>query len=737
MPHAFYVLLGGTATVLAALAAGHLLFSGLSLPLRRGERHLLAFLAGAACLHLAVFLLAAAGLARKGVFAALAALAVGAALRAGMLRPGGEPLPALSAGWRVVFFTLLASFGVVYLVNAMAPEASPDGSSYHLGLVGRYYREHGFQRITRHMYANLSQGVEMLYLFAYAFGRHSAASLAHFAFLLWLPLAMLAYARRFGFAPAGAAGALFVFLSPVVARDGACAYNDVAVAAVLFGLFWLLEIWRAEGRAALLAPIGLLAGYAYAAKYTAFPAVPYALGYVGLVLMRSRRPMWRALLVVSLCAAAMMLPWMLKNLVWLGNPFSPFLNAWFPNPYVHVSFEEDYRRQMRSYEGVGGAWSIPLEVAVRGAAAGGLLGPLFLLAPAALAALRFPAGRRLLLGAALFGSVYAANTGTRFLIPALPFLALALALAFLRAPAALPLLVAFHALASWPWSLPHYAAPAAWRIDEFPYRAAVRLEPEDEYLARRLNTYPITRFVEMNVPPGKPVLAFSQLADAYTAREILVVYQSAENAVLGDFVYTALLPDYQPSRAFRFRFPAARARKLRAVQTASGAPDLWSVAEMRLYHEGRELARGAGWRLRAHPNPWDAPLAFDNSPVTRWRSWQSIFPGMFLEVDLGREEMVDTVDLEGSPDQWAVRLRLEAQDGGGRWRPLGGDPESIARPFKAGLRAAAGAELKARGVEYLVLFDGDHAAEDFRARAAEWGVTMLGERGGARLYRIN
>ena len=83
----------------------------------------------------------------------------------------------------------------------MAPEISPDGSTYHLGLVGRYIRERGFHRITTSMYANLSQGVEMLFVPPFAFGRHSAAAMVHFAFLLALPLAIALYARRAGSTP--------------------------------------------------------------------------------------------------------------------------------------------------------------------------------------------------------------------------------------------------------------------------------------------------------------------------------------------------------------------------------------------------------------------------------------------------------------------------------------------------------------------------------------------------------
>ena len=53
-------------------------------------------------------------------------------------------------------------------------------------VVARYWREHGFHPIVWNLYASLSEGAEMLFLFAFAFGRHSAASMVHFAFLLAL-----------------------------------------------------------------------------------------------------------------------------------------------------------------------------------------------------------------------------------------------------------------------------------------------------------------------------------------------------------------------------------------------------------------------------------------------------------------------------------------------------------------------------------------------------------------------
>ncbi len=98
------------------------------------------------------------------------------------------------------------------------------------------------------MYSYLSQGVEMLFLFAFAFGKHSAAALVHFSFFCALPVLMVCYGRRFGVAKASLFGALLVVASPVVGRDGISAYNDLAVVTLVFAVFYLLQVWDHKNR---------------------------------------------------------------------------------------------------------------------------------------------------------------------------------------------------------------------------------------------------------------------------------------------------------------------------------------------------------------------------------------------------------------------------------------------------------------------------------------------------------
>lgn len=736
MPQPISILFGFIFTVLAATATGRILLARLGLRFHRTEEFVLAFYVGSACLSLLVFVLAAAHLLYQGVLLAAGVAVVGLAFRRGLHRPAGEPLPALPRFWRILFGVIYGAFLLVYFTNAMAPENSPDGSTYHLGLVARYLRAHGFERITTNLYANLSQGVEMLYLFAFAFGKHSAGALTHFAFLATLPLAMLCYAKRFGFPVAGAAGALIFFASPVAGKDGTTAYIDVAVAAILFGVFYLLQIWDQKRDHRQLIPTGLLAGFAYAAKYTAGAALPYALGFVAWKQLRSRRPVLQPLLLLAACAGLLVAPWVGKNWLWLGNPFSPFLNSVFRNPHVHIAMEQEYREYFRHYD-LASRWEIPAEVTFRGFRLNGLLGPVFLLAPLGLLALREKAGRQIWLAALVFGAFYPANISTRFLLPAAPLLALAIAMTAARARGMASLLVIAHALASWPSHIKTYADPSAWKLDKpVPWKQALRLESEEAFLARVMPAYPIARMIEKEVPPGQRVFSFQQVAEAYTTREILVGYAGACNQTLFDTLWVPLTEDWIPRRQVDFRFAPRRLRAVRITLRTPFNKDSWAISEVRLFREGSEIPRARSWRLTAHPNPWEIGLAFDSNLATRWRSWESLRAGMYIEVDFGSVQELDKVLLICPLAPWDLKLELSGVSEDGRWEGLGGDPEHILGEEPPGLRRAATESFLRRGVNWLLVSDSDFGAKDFEQKTAEWGLEFIDGRNGARLYRI-
>ena len=725
------IIFGAAFTVAVSMALGALLFARLRLTLYRWEAALFQFVAGAGCLSFLTAILCTLHIARKGVFQWGGLIAIVLALRQAKRAPGRKSLPAVPLTWMAAFFLTFSIFFIYYFFNSLAPEVSPDGSGYHLGNVVRTWRHHGFDWDYPSMYAYLSQGTEMLFLVAFAFGRHSAAALVHFTWFCTLPLLMVCWGRRFGYAGPGLFAAIVIFASPVIAKDGVSAYNDLAVVTLIFAVFYLLQVWDENKSTNLLIVIGLLSGAAYAAKYTAFLTLPFALAWV----CYSRRsfPSRRDLLCLILPALLMVAPWTLRNWFWIGNPFAPFFNSWFPNPYYHAGMERIYADLLRHYTAIKHYWEIPLQLTLRGGLVEGMFSPVFLLAPLGLFALRFKSGRRLLLAALVFALPAYLNVGARFLIPSAPFLALAIGVGLADVPMALPVLALFHVLACWPPILSTYCDPWTWRITSSPVRAALRLDPELHYVINHIPDLALKIPIELAVPPGERIFSFAGRPDAYIDRDIIVSYESTLGNLAQDILRAP--QGHKPEHALHFKFLSVTTRGIRVVNSVN-ATDFWTVAEMRLRSQGRELPRSPDWRLSAWPNGWEVQLAFDNNYATRWSTWERITPHARIQVEFGAAQCVDEVVLECDP-AWNAHLQVEVLVDSGRWVPLTDTVETVKAEFAPGMRRAATRELKAIGFRFLLVNEGDLESVDMKKYPMFWGVTHLAEANGTHFYRID
>lgn len=727
-----YILLGWALTVAGCYALGAMLLARLANVWSREESLALRFVTGAPVYSLLVFLLGIAHLYYRGVFVALPLIFLGLAWRGGALTLPAQRLHPLPVVWRRALW-LAAPFTLLYLSNAMAPEASPDGAAYHLGLVARYYRERAIVPVTTNFYAALSQGMEMLFLSAYAVGRHSAAALIHFTYLLALPWLLICFGRRYGAPGAGVTAALLVYCSPVVGIDGISAYNDVAAACVWFTMFVVLRrLEELPASRGLVVLAGVLGGGAYGMKYTLFPALLLAAVWVVWVY---RATFLRPLVTLAAAAAPFIVPWVLRNIIWWQNPLAPFFNNWFPNPYMQYWFELAYRRHMEGYS-LNSWLQIPMEVTVHGSLLSGLLGPVFLLAPVALLALRYPEGRRLLVAALFAFATYPSNIGTRFLIPGLPFLALSMGFS-LNMVRWLPLIVvAVHAVLSWPDTIPSYASQWAWRLEKVVWREALRLRSEETFLISRIPSYALARKLETLVPPGRRVMGFGQLPESYTNRDFFVAFQSAEGNGLRDIFLTPLTRERQATRQLRLQIPAGRHGAVRVVQNGNESGGQWSVTEMRIYNGADELVRSPHWRLRSNPTLHEVQKAFDGSFVTRWLTDQGRFNGMYVEVNFGREESMDRVVLNLSPDQPWDSYHIEVPGEGSSWVRIKTELHMAEVTTPLGLRRAAVEELLRRNVQYLVISDSDFGSADMILNRGVWGVDQLAHLADGRLYRL-
>jgi hypothetical protein len=645
------------------------------------------------------------------------------------VRSGRKPGKSLKELRHPVYVAVFGIYGVLYAVHALAPEIRPDGYTYHLALPAEWLRLGGFSgRIG--FFEMLPQGLEMLFMFAFAVGRHSAAKLVHFVFLAASVPLIFSIARRLRIPEWGAgAAAILYFCSPVAGTSGTSAYNDAALVFFILATFYLILAWMEDRRDFYLVLAGLTAGFCYSIKFTGLIVAPMVIT----VALLHRR--WRLAGLTAFAAALMVVPWLSRNALWTGNPFAPLFNGLFPNPYFHVQTEQTLAESLRSYPGV--TWmSMPLEVTVWGQRLQGLVGPAFLLSPVALWALRRREGRILVAAAILMAIPWFFNNGARFIMPSLVFIALALVLVLPRKVALA--CAAAQALLCLPFMVRLYADAGAWSLEGFPWRAALRVEAEEDYLRRQLWEYHLVELVNKHVPAGERVLDLVGAPTAYIDATVISDWQSASGDRMTHALQMAAESRPGAFRAIEGRWPEQPLTGVRLVNT--GVSDgQWGISEIRLFRGAERVAREPQWRPIGKPNSWDAKFVFDDNLISRWGTWQAARPGMHAGIEFNEPVRLSGASAICFSGEQGGPVFYEGREAGGEWRPLAKLPEGTPLPA-LNLRRSSTRLLKQEGVRFILEATRNRPYNRIgrllKEHPKEWDVELVAELGGVHLFRL-
>ncbi len=542
------IVTGALLSVICAAATGQLIAPGTPLP------RVVRFVTGATAFSLLVFLTLLCRAGYLGVY-----LAIAAALAIPAWRTQAKVTAVLpSVPW--FFRMMFAGAGVAYLVNALAPEIQADAAGYHLRLVSDYVRLHAFSHRVGFFDA-LPQGMEMLFVPAFAVGAGSAAKLVHFAFLLATIPLIREIAHEAGLANVnGCAAAAFFFLAPVCAVDGTSAYTDIGLVCACCALVYLLQRWQGERSFALLVCAALNAAFCYAVKpnfgwvaLAAFACLRFNAAFAGMVLLFSAP--W---LARSLRLRDVVTPELVKDLSMNYSAFRPSF-AWHS------------------------AW---LDYTVRGGNQG-FFGPVFLLLPLALLAMPTKRGRILCMAACMLAVPFLANTGARFLMPSMAVASVALA-SVMPVPLAIGL-VAVQALGA-------IYDRRDWRLPDVPVRAALRMIPEHEYLAARIGDFGIVDEIARAVPAGAKVFSCAALPEAYVEREVLGFWDSKLAQRMTDALHFAWVSHGTSAQliSWRWRESPGAAMRITALSELRGS----SGNGWRVYKAGESMHSGAAEGLR-------------------------------------------------------------------------------------------------------------------------------------------
>jgi hypothetical protein len=412
---------------------------------------------------------------------------------------------------------------------------------------------------------------------------------------------------------------------------------------------------------------------------------------------------------------------------------APLFNGIFPNPNFHTLIEKRLAGGLASYGNISLS-SAPYELAA-GGRFGGIVGPVFLALPLGLLALRRRPGRLCWLAAALLALPWFWNSGTRFVMPALPFLALGLVMA-LPKPAAWACL-AVQAVACWPQVVDRYDYANIWRLHDFPWQAALRIESEHHYLWRKLDDYKIAQILEHDTKPGERIFSLIAVATAYTDREVLQFWHSARAEQLTDALRLVSIYRNEPFFEVRAAWPPQPIWGLR-IRLTEAYPAEWDVHDIMLFSGDYRIYNSPQWRLRAWPNVWEVPLAFDENEATRWQTWRPMRAGMYVQAEFDRVQILSGAVMTSRTPMFHVPFEFYGRGRDG-WRLLTARPEVVLTPLPD-LRPAATKAIRSAGFSYILAATGNEGnaplAAAMEGHAAEWGMEKAGYAGRVRLYRI-
>jgi len=358
--------------------------------------------------------------------------------------------PASASGSPAVTWVLSGFVAVILLglwIQVLWPQLSWDANAYHL-TVPRLYLEHGgFRRIPFNVYSNWPLNTQMLYAVALAARDYVLAKALHFAFGMATLLLIYRLVKVTSRPWAGWLGGALFLVNPVVLDEFRAAYVDLAFAFFFLLAFVLVHqaLESREDRGRQLIVAGVFGGVAAGVKPTGAAAVACLLVLFLVVSLRQGRKsgdVLSGLARIAVPAGLMLAPWLIKTWVLTGNPVYPFFYSVLGGP----EWSTDLGAQLQEWQqgmGMGRSWLdfllLPIRVVVAGGAGydhfDGRISPLWLgLVPLALLlGRRRPLMTRSLGVAGAYFVFWALSSQQmRFLIPILPFLAVAGALALVE-----------------------------------------------------------------------------------------------------------------------------------------------------------------------------------------------------------------------------------------------------------------------------------------------------------------
>jgi len=316
--------------VLAAIGSGRLLLVPFRVDADKGQCLILSFALGLTALSLYTFFLGIAqGYNQTGRIVSLVLMSLMAVTGLlVLLRPDS-----FTAGRRrdwadIVFFALMVMVGLFLCAKALRPAVFYDAVTYHMGVPNYYIQEGGIGYIPYDSYSNFPFMAEMLYTLGMLVYGQKLAQLISVAVLMACSLMVYDFARIHVREVPPALPAIFFLLTPAFMEMSVLYGNDLHLAyysLIVVYSYFMLERDGGLGWAALM---GVFTGVCIGTKYIALvsitlPAFAAVCWYAFTARGRGMKVSVAAVFSFGIPALIVASPWLVKNLIYTGNPFYP------------------------------------------------------------------------------------------------------------------------------------------------------------------------------------------------------------------------------------------------------------------------------------------------------------------------------------------------------------------------------------------------------------------------------
>lgn len=259
---------------------------------------------------------------------------------------------------RLIWFLILTLLGVE-VVLSLVPPAARDELTHHLVIPRLYVKARRIFEIPFAPYSYYPMLLDMLYAPWVAWEQDSIPKLVHGLFGFLTGLLVFAYLAHRLSPTYGLLGFFFFIFTPVVLRLSNLAYVDLGLTFYSTASLLCLLRWREErerrmengewrnSQSAVRNPqsslrerdyrwlvlAGLSAGFAATVKPNGFLVLFLLVFLLAFALGRAKsKGLWEtASWVLLFCILALipLSPWLVKNMIWTGNPFFPFFDSFF------------------------------------------------------------------------------------------------------------------------------------------------------------------------------------------------------------------------------------------------------------------------------------------------------------------------------------------------------------------------------------------------------------------------